>query len=43
MIADSTPKSAGIFKVNQRGNSMVEIEALPEPGEIQKFVVTLEP
>jgi anti-sigma-K factor RskA len=43
VIADDIPKSAGIFKVNQQGNSMVEIETLPKSTEIQKFAVTLEP
>lgn len=43
VIADGSPKSAGVFNVNRQGNSVVEIEALPEPTDIQKFAVTLEP
>lgn len=43
VIADNSPKSAGIFKVDQEGNNVMELKSLPEPSKIQKFAVTLEP
>lgn len=43
VIADGTPKSAGIFNVNDKGTSVIKLESLSEFGKIQKFAVTLEP
>jgi anti-sigma-K factor RskA len=43
VIADSTPISAGIFKVNNEEGSIMKLESLPDPAKIQKFAVTLEP
>jgi anti-sigma-K factor RskA len=43
VIADNTPVSAGVFKVDEKGNCSMMVEALPEPDKVQKFAVTLEP
>jgi anti-sigma-K factor RskA len=43
VIADHTPVNMGIFKVDEKGNSIMKLESLPEPSKIQKFAVTLEP
>lgn len=43
VIADNTPVSAGVFKVDEKGNGSMKLETLPEPDRIQKFAVTLEP
>lgn len=43
VIADNSPKSAGIFKVDKEGNNVMKLDFLPEPFQIQKFAVTLEP
>lgn len=40
-IADNNPVSAGIFKVDEKGNGSIKIETLPD--RVQKFAVTLEP
>lgn len=43
VIADSTPISAGIFKVGNKEGNIMKLESLPAPTKIQKFAVTLEP
>lgn len=43
VIADSTPKSAGIFKVNEKGDNFMKLESLPGPTTLKAFAVTLEP
>jgi len=43
VIADSTPKSAGIFKVGEHGENFMNLESLPDASKIKTFAVTLEP
>jgi anti-sigma-K factor RskA len=43
VIADSTPRSAGIFKVGESGENFMNLESLPDPSKIKTFAVTLEP
>ncbi len=42
-IEGGKPVSMGVFDVDKEGNSMMEIELMPEPGESMQFAVTLEP
>ncbi len=42
-IGGGKPVSMGVFDVDKEGNSMMEIELMPEPGESMQFAVTLEP
>ena len=43
VIADNTPKSAGIFKVGEHGENFMNLESLPDASKIKTFAVTLEP
>lgn len=43
VVADDTPKSAGVFKVGPDGKSLVRIGSLSDFGDIQKFILTMEP
>jgi anti-sigma-K factor RskA len=43
IVADGTPKSAGIFKVDSEGKSLIKIGSLSDFGNIQNFLLTLEP
>lgn len=43
VVADGTPKSAGVFKVDQDGKSLMKIGELSDFGNIQKFILTMEP
>ncbi len=43
VIADNTPVGVGIFKVDEKGDSSMKLESLPEADKVQKFAVTLEP
>jgi anti-sigma-K factor RskA len=43
VIEDGKPASMGIFDVDQKGNSVMEIKTMPEPGTSMQFAVTLEP
>jgi len=43
VVADGTPKSAGIFKVDSEGKSLMKIGELSDFGHIQRFILTLEP
>lgn len=42
VVADDTPKSAGVFKVGPDGTSLVRIGSLSDFGNIEKFILTLE-
>jgi len=46
VIIGGTPKSIGVFRVDEDGNSVVKIDSLKKYGEIEgieKFIVTVEP
>ena len=43
VVADGTPKNAGIFKIDPDGKSFHKIGSLSDFGNIQKFLLTLEP
>ncbi len=43
IVADDPPKSAGIFKVDSDGKSLIKIGKLSDFGNIQNFILTLEP
>lgn len=43
VVADGTPKSAGIFKVGSDGKSLMKIGELSDFGDIQNFILTMEP
>ncbi|MER3446909.1 MAG: hypothetical protein C4291_08740 [Candidatus Dadabacteria bacterium] len=43
VIADNTSMSAGVFKVDEKGNGSMKLETIPKPDKVQKFAVTLEP
>lgn len=43
VVADGTPKSAGVFKVDQDGKSLMKIGELSDFGNIQNFILTMEP
>jgi len=43
VVADGTPKSAGVFKVGSDGTSLMKIGELSDFGHIQKFILTMEP
>lgn len=42
-IEDGKPVSMGVFDVDKEGNSMMEIELMPESSQPMQFAVTLEP
>lgn len=42
VVADDTPKTAGVFKVGPDGTSLIRIGSLSDFGNIQKFILTME-
>ncbi len=43
VVADDTPRSAGVFKVGPDGTSLMKIGELSDFGNIQNFILTMEP
>ena len=43
VIVDGVPKSVGVFEVDSDGNSVVKVDSLKKFGNVQRFLVTIEP
>ena len=43
MIVDGVPKSVGTFHVDSEGDSVIKIDSLKKYGNVEKFLVTIEP
>lgn len=43
VIADGVPKSVGTFHVDSEGDSVIMIDSLKKFGNVEKFLVTIEP
>ena len=43
VIAGSTPKSAGVFPVDDKGGAVHVLPEVPDPTGVNAFAVTLEP
>jgi hypothetical protein len=43
VIVNGVPKSVGVFDVDSDGNSVVKVESLKKFGDVQRFLVTVEP
>lgn len=43
VIVHGVPKSVGVFDVDSEGNSVVKVESLKKFGDVERFLVTVEP